>query len=88
MEVSNLAFGVREICCRFPRIRAFFIAFLFYCRLELSTEDVEVRDLVDFVFFFAFHYDWVRWQRFVKTVVLVGSKLIDVKDRIKLQIVG
>jgi hypothetical protein len=68
VEVSNLMFGVCEICCRFLGVRAFFIAFPLNSVLELSTEDMGIRDLVDFVLFFAFHRDRVRRRRFVKTV--------------------
>jgi hypothetical protein len=57
VEVSNLALGMSEICCRFPRIGAFFIAFPLNSILKLSTEDTEVCDLVDFVLFFIFYRD-------------------------------
>jgi hypothetical protein len=50
-------------------------------------EDTKVHDLVNFVLFFAFYCDRVRWWRFIKTVVLIKSKTVDVKDRIELQIV-
>jgi hypothetical protein len=57
VEVSNLALGMCKICCRFPGVRAFFIAFLFNSVLELSTEDTGIHDLVDFILFFTFHRD-------------------------------
>jgi hypothetical protein len=84
VKVSNLAFSMSKICCRFPRVRAFFIAFPFNSVLELSTEDMEVCDLVDFVLLFIFYHDRIRQQRLVKTVVLVGSKTVDIKHRIEL----
>jgi hypothetical protein len=87
VEVSNLALSMSEICCRFPRIGAFFVAFPFNSVLELSTEDTRVRDLVNFVLLFAFHHDRVRWQGFIKTIVLIGSKTVDMEDEIELQIV-
>jgi hypothetical protein len=87
VEVSNLALGMSEICCRFPGVGAFFIAFLFNSVLELTTEDVGIRDLIDFVLFFAFHHDRVRRRRFVKTIVPVRSKTVDVENRMELQVV-
>jgi hypothetical protein len=55
--------------------------------LELLTEDTGIRDLVDFVLFFAFYRDRVGRRRFVKAVVLIGSKMVDVENGMKLQIV-
>jgi hypothetical protein len=83
MEVSILVFGISEICCRFPRVRAF-IAFLLNLILELSMEDIEIHDLVNLVLFFAFYYDRVRQWGFVKTIVLIESKSVDIEDRIEL----
>jgi hypothetical protein len=60
IEVSNLLFSVSEICCGFPRVKIFFIAFLFDSILELLTEDIEIYNLVDFVFFFIFYYNRFR----------------------------
>jgi hypothetical protein len=60
VEISNLALGVCEICCRFPGVRAFFIAFPFNSVLELSTEDTGVCDLVNLILFFTFYRDRVR----------------------------
>jgi hypothetical protein len=76
-----------EICCRFPRIGSFFVALSFNSVLELLMKDTGIHNLVDFVFFFTFHCDKVRWRRFVKTVVLVESKLVDMKNGVELQIV-
>jgi hypothetical protein len=87
VEVSNLALGVSKIRCRFPGVRAFFIAFPLYSVLELSTEDTGIRDLVNFVLLFTFHRDRVRRRRFIQTVVLVRSKTVDVKNGMELQIV-
>jgi hypothetical protein len=60
VEVSDLAFGMSEICSRFSRVGTFFITFSLNLVLELSVEDMGICDLVDFVLFFIFHYDWVR----------------------------
>jgi hypothetical protein len=87
VEVSNLAFSVSEICCRFPRVGAFFVAFPLNSVLELSTEDTEIRDLINFVLFFSFHCDRVRWRRLVKTVVPIWSETVDMENRMELQIV-
>jgi hypothetical protein len=87
VEVSNLALGVCEICCRFPGVRAFFIAFPFNSVLELLTKDMGICDLVNFVLFFTFHCDGVRRWRLVKTVVSIGSETIDIENRMELQIV-
>jgi hypothetical protein len=87
VEVSNLAFSVSEICCRFLRVGAFFVAFPLDSVLELSIEDMGVCNFVDFVFLSIFHYDRVRRQRLVKTVVLIRSKVVNMKNRIELQIV-
>jgi hypothetical protein len=87
MEVSNLMFSVSEICCRFSGVGAFFVAFPFNSVLELLTEDAGICDLVDFVLFFAFHCDRVRQRRFIKLVVLVGSKMVDMENAMELQIV-
>jgi hypothetical protein len=88
VEVSNLALGMSEICCRFSRVGAFFVVFPLNSVLELSTEDTGICDFVDFVLFFAFHCDRVRWWRFVKTIVPVRSKVVDVENKMKLQVVG
>jgi hypothetical protein len=87
VEVSDHASGVSEICYRFPGIRAFFVAFSFNSVLKLSMEDTEICDLVNFVLLFTFHCDRIRRWRFVKAVVPVGSKIVDMEDRIELQIV-
>jgi hypothetical protein len=87
VEVGDLVLGVCEIRCRFPGVRAFFIAFPLDSVLELSTEDTGIRDLVDFVLFFALYRDRVRRRRFVKAVVPIGSKTVDVENRVELQIV-
>jgi hypothetical protein len=87
VEVSNLVFSVGEICCRFPGVGAFFVAFPFNSVLELSMEDTEVCDLVDFVLLLIFYHDRVRRRRFVKTVIPIGSKAIDMENRMELQIV-
>jgi hypothetical protein len=60
MEVSNLVFSISKMCCRFPRIRAFFIAFPFDAVLKLLMEDTGGHDLINLIFLFTFHYDWVR----------------------------
>jgi hypothetical protein len=73
-----------EICCRFPRIRAFFVVFLFNSVLELLTKDVGIRDFVNFVLFFAFHHNRVRQQRLIKTVILIESKTVDMENRMEL----
>jgi hypothetical protein len=49
-------------------------------------EDTGVCDLVDLVLFFAFHRDRVRQRRFVKAVVPIGSKTVDVENWMELQI--
>jgi hypothetical protein len=54
--------------------------------LELSTEDTGVRDLVNFILLFTFYHDRVRWQRFVKTVVPIESKTVDIEDGMELQV--
>jgi hypothetical protein len=87
VEVSNLAFGMCEICCRFPGVRAFFIAFPLNSVLELSMENTGIGDLVDFVLFFTFYCDRVRQQRLIKTVVLIRSEMVDMENGMKLQIV-
>jgi uncharacterized membrane protein len=74
---------VSEIYCRFPKVGAFFIVFSFDSILELSTKNIGVCDLVKFILFFAFHYDRVRQQRFVETVVLIRSKMIDIENGVK-----
>jgi hypothetical protein len=84
VEVSNLALSVSEICCRLPKVGAFFVAFLFNFVLKLMTENIGVHDFVDFVLFFTFQYDWVRQWRFVKNVVLIESESIDVEDGVEL----
>jgi hypothetical protein len=84
VEVSNFALSVSEICCRLPRVGAFFVAFLFNFVLKLMTENIGVHDFVDFILFFTFHYDWVRQWRFVKTVVLIESESINVEDGVEL----
>jgi hypothetical protein len=86
VEVSDLALSVCEIRCRFPGVGAFFIAFPLHSVLELSTEDTGICDLVDLVLFFTFHRDRVRRRRFIKTVVPVRSKTVDVKNGMELQI--
>jgi hypothetical protein len=88
VEVSNLALSVGEVCCRFPGIGAFFVAFPFNSVLKLTTEDTGIRDLVDFILLFAFYRDWVRWRRLVKTVVPIRSETVDMENGMKLQIVG
>jgi hypothetical protein len=87
VEVSNLAFSVSEICCRFPGVGALLVVFLFNPVLKLLTEDTGICDLVDFVLFFAFHYDRVRRWKFVKAVISVGSKTVDMENGMELQIV-
>jgi hypothetical protein len=87
VEVSDLALGVCEIRCRFPRVGAFFIAFPLHSVLELSTKDTGIRDLVNFVLFFTFYRDRVRWRRFVKTVVPIRSETVDMENWMELQIV-
>jgi hypothetical protein len=87
MKVSNLALSVSEICCRFPGVRAFFIAFPFNSVLELLTEDTGIGDLVNFILLFTFYRDRVRQWGLVKTIVPIGSKTVDVENRIELQIV-
>jgi hypothetical protein len=87
VKVSNLALGVCEICCRFPGVKAFFVAFPFNSVLELLMKDMGICDLVDFVLFFTFHYDRVRRWRLVKAVVPIGSETIDMENRMELQIV-
>jgi hypothetical protein len=73
-----------KICSWFPRVGAFFIAFPFDSVLELLTEDTGVCDLVDFVLFFFFHHNRVRWWRLIKTIVLIRSKSVDIENWIKL----
>jgi hypothetical protein len=87
VKVSNLAFSMSEICCRFSRVRAFLVAFPFNPVLELSTEDTGISDLVDFVLLFTFHRDRVRQWRPVKTVVPIESEMVDVENWMELQIV-
>jgi hypothetical protein len=60
VEVSNLAFDMSEICCKFLRVRALFRAVSLDSILELSIEDMGIYNLVDLVLFFTFHYNWVR----------------------------
>jgi hypothetical protein len=88
VEVSNLAFSVGEVCCRFPGIGALFVAFPFNSVLKLTTEYTGIRDLVYFVLLFAFYRNWVRRWRFVKTVVPIRSEMVDMENGMKLQIVG
>jgi hypothetical protein len=76
-----------EICCRFPRVRTFFIAFPLNSILDLLTKDTEICNLVNFTLFFTFYCNRVRWWRFIKTVVLIGSKTIDMENGIELQVV-
>jgi hypothetical protein len=87
MKVNNLALSISEICCRFPRVGAFFIALPFNYVLELSIEDTRVCDLVNSVFLLTFHCDRVRWRRLVKTVISIESKIVDMENRIEFQIV-
>jgi hypothetical protein len=87
VEASNLVLGMSEVCCRFPGIGALSIAFPFYSVLELSMKDMGIHDLINFVLFFTFHHDGVRWWRLVKTIVLVGSKTVNVKNWMELQVV-
>jgi hypothetical protein len=87
VEVSNLALSMSKVCCGFPRIGAFFVAFPFNSVLELSMEDMGIRDFVDLVLLFTFHRDRVRRRRLVKTIVLIGSETIDVENWMELQIV-
>jgi hypothetical protein len=61
VEVSNFALGIGKVYCRFPRIEAFFVAFPFNSILELTTEDMGICDLINFVLFFTFYHDRVRW---------------------------
>jgi hypothetical protein len=84
VEVSNLALSVGEICCGLPGVGAFFVTFSFNSVLKLTAEDTGVRDLVDFILFFAFHRDRIRWRRFVKTVVSVRSKAVDMENGMEL----
>jgi hypothetical protein len=84
VKISNLAFSMSEICCRFPGVGAFFIAFPFDSILELSMENMGIHDLVNFVLFFTFHCNRVRQRRLVKTVVLIRSKMVDVENGVEL----
>jgi hypothetical protein len=59
VKVSNLVFGMQEICCRFLRVRVFFIALLFNSILELSMKDMGICNFVDFMLFFTFYHDGV-----------------------------
>jgi hypothetical protein len=87
VEVSNLALSVSKICCRFSEVRAFFIAFPFYSVLKLLTEDIGIYDFIDFVFLFIFHCNRVRQWRFVKAVVSIESKTVNIENWMELQIV-
>jgi hypothetical protein len=87
VKVSNLVPGMSKVCCRFSGIGAFFIASSLNSVLKLSLKDTGIHDFVDFVLFFTFHCNRVRWWEFVKTIVLVRSKTVDVKDSVELQIV-
>jgi hypothetical protein len=87
VEVSNLALSMREICCRFPEVGAFFIAFPFDSVLKLLAEDTVVSNLVNFILFFTFYCDRVRWWRLVKTIVPIKSRMVNMKNEMELQIV-
>jgi hypothetical protein len=87
VEVSNLVFSISKICCRFLKVGAFFIAFPFDSILELLMKDMRVCDLVDFIFLFTFYHNRVRWWRFVKAIVSIRSKMVNMKNRMELQIV-
>ena len=80
MEGSDEVISVCDVGSRFPNWRS--VSFPFDKVLELSAIVATVQDIFDFVFLFAVNFNRGGRRRFVDTVVMPGTEMVYVYDRI------